>query len=1135
MLSFRFQLSIGSKHFGTDILRYKEIRMQKDGTFFVSGLDMDPGTVFYASMRIYNQAGIYTDISSDSVVISQAPYLSVIDGNKETDTDFQSVPNIVQGRWKYSDLCPIRDAYWSLLDLTGNVLVEYQPIPSAAQHFYNDEILLENGKKYTIVVKTIDFLNRTKIGKSDGFTVRIQPPFPGHVRDGIAEDINYQYSTTELSANWDSFGDRTADPTQSIEHYEIAIGNDRRYEKTRSNVHFFVNVGLNRTYTFNSLNLTSKLVRYYITIRAYSKAGGYAEGYSNGIRVGFNDDIVPGCVSLKPFQSEADSISLSWTGFKSDIGIIQYKIGISSHVQLITNDTIPCGEFRKNKTMFDVSMMQSVGLDEYKTIKSLKLLHGSFYFVTVVAEDWAGMCTAATSDPVLVDTTEPTPGNILVNDIKSNTVLFATSDSELHVQWEGFADPESGIMQSKVTVLECSSCEKADTCFSVEENIVQNDNKTSFYDLGLKNQNTYMVQIEVQNRAGLKTIVETSTILIDTSPPLSGSVKIVDRWDKVKSFQKYTTKVSGLLAIANTYHDYICPSQKQFFPDATTNRESWKMLSPMFAEEFVVLNRTGAFLGIGYNTELTDIVKSGVLSDPVDLNRGNYTVRLSAAKGQNIITTVALLTDNIAVPYEITNKPTEMIYDVGDFDNVTGLVGSNRNETEQDNTTQTTTTETVNAPERNSRTNYTDEVKASSFESEDYGIGIHFLGYKIDGNNNFHCIFWARNKKTSIQRWFRLKFDPTSSFHYYTINLKKKDVDLESTVDVMLIIDDEEIVSISGFQFDSDTRFAFATWNEDGYLPAIDDIYDPFYTAAVLLEVKIPEAEHKQCLDGHGFYDGESGIKDIFVGVSDSKTKVGNISPLKLYRSFCFPCIEPCQDLCHETCSDTMLSKGFTIIPLEVDGLSLETTDIDKCKNSSGKQSCNVTAYYLNVRVMNFAGQDVIAHSSGIQIDVTPPECNYVKCLDPEYSNDEPTDYIGSSSAIGGYWNCTEDVSQISEYFVRILSKDGRILMNSTKVGLTTKTNFTLNNGTFVDKKDYVLEMTAVNVGGLSTIMTCSVHVNLYPPDTTGAASQPLFTLGSVSSSADSPLWTSSQTNVGIAWSGGSKETEFYGETSIYY
>ncbi|WAR20843.1 hypothetical protein MAR_014817 [Mya arenaria] len=420
----RYELAIGNSVFGSNYLAYTAVEKSVDGIFFIDGFFLPSDVAFYATMRIHNKAGLKTEVSSKSVVVSQTPYLTVMDGDQDEDIDYQSVPNLIQGTWKYTDACPITEAKWSVENLAGRVLFDFIPIPNAGQVFFNDEVQLENGMKYIVTVQTIDALGRKKVARSDGVSIRIQPPLPGSVRDGLDLDLNYQFSTTELSANWDKFGDGSIDPTQTITRYKVAIGNDRRYSKTRSNVHYFANVGLNTSYTFTSLNLTSKLVRYYITVRGYSQAGGFIEGYSNGIRVGFDDDIRPGSVSINKYQASTNKMSVSYNGFQSDIAIIDYKVAISSHNEIIANDTVKCIDITKNSSMYDASNLQSYGLNEYVEIDGLQLVHGGQYYVTVVAEDEAGMCIALTGGPILIDTTPPQKGHLLINGIDPTTVVY---------------------------------------------------------------------------------------------------------------------------------------------------------------------------------------------------------------------------------------------------------------------------------------------------------------------------------------------------------------------------------------------------------------------------------------------------------------------------------------------------------------------------------------------------------------------------------------------------------------------------------------------------------------------------------------------------------------------------------------
>jgi hypothetical protein len=1126
-------VSIGFAPYATDVLDYTPVQLGENGIIFVDSFTLDEGAIFYATLRLYNHAGLKTEVTSDSVVISQSPVLSVTDGAEDDDIDYQSVPNLLQGKWKYSDLCPIKEAMWSAADLTGKVLFPYQPIPSAANIFYNDEVALENGMKYIVTIKTVDFLGRTKIARSDGVSVRIQPPVPGLVRDGLLEDLNYQYSTSELSTNWDNFGDGSKDPTQAIHHYEVSVGNDRRYEQTRSNIHFFVNVELNTSFTFKGLNLTSKLIKYYITVRSYSMAGSYTEGYSNGIRVGFNDDISAGTMSIHKYQSSTTSVEVSWTGFRSDIDIIDYMIGISSHGNVITNDTLKCSMFYLNSTDYDILALSTVSVDEYKKLTGLTLKHGDKYFVTIIAKDEAGMCFGITSKEILVDTSPPQIGFLSINNIRSETVLFADSDSEMMVQWHDFNDKESGIVKAKVSLLECKKCsieqKSSSNCIPIAETTVENDNKTAFYQLELSSQKVYLINLTLTNGAKLLTNVLSKSILVDTSAPLMGSVKIAKNWHSLDTFQNSTSELHGLMAIASTFDDYDCSSQKHFFPVA--HEMKFQGFSDDFSTDFVIVNRSGAFLGIGYNADLSEITKSSIVSEPLTLKRGNYSLTALIARGENIVTTVAFITDNVAVPFLIKDKPVENEFDESVFDNMTGLEvpESNAMVTNILTTPSTTTRNPVSFVPSDNDTSSTD----TNFDTDEYGFGVHFLGYKIANNKHWHHVFWARNKFTSIIRWFSVPFDYAAYFHRVTILVDSKSEYLETTVDLTLIIDGEETINIAGFKFFGDMKIATLIWNENGYKPPISDIYNPFYSHAVIREIDIPDEMAKLCRHGRGFYDGESSVKEIWLGVSDSKFEFGNVLPLSLYTQYCYPCQGLCQTLCKQPCSHKNLHDGFGLISLDLEGLDMKSSSIDDpCNNVTSDLQCNSTAFYLNVKLVNYAGLESFAYSNAVQIDITPPECDYVKCIDPDYSKDEPTQYLGSSSTIGAYWNCSEDISQIESYIVRVFdSSNNETVMNSTSVGLKTKKAFRLQNGTFRDGKNYVVEVTTINTAGLSITKSCKVQVSLFPPDTSGATTAPLYTnVSYVSADEDTPYWTTTQTEIGIEWQGGDSEVEYYGK-----
>ena len=747
--------------------------------------------------------------------------------------------------------------------------------------------------------------------------------------------------------------------------------------------------------------------------------------------------------------------------------------------------------------------------------------------MTVVAEDEAGMCVATVSQAIGVDTTPPATGYITINGIADSTVIFARKSSELHVGWEGFVDEESGLRYTTVKLFECKKCINGtvsnELCLIIDKRTVYSDNMSSFYELTLSSMRAYYVVLIVHNGADLETIVQSSSILVDESSPLPGKVKITSNWDTETTFQSSTDTLVGLLSIASSDFDYVCPSQHRHFPNMGTN--SMHNVLDSFSSDFLVVNSTGAYLGIGYNSDLTLITKSGIMSDILTLHSGNYTFTTTAAIGLMTITTVGIVTDQIAIPYSIEEKPEENMFDINTFNNVTGLQTSNIS-LDDNETVPTPKTDSNIQFQENNDTN----ERSVNFKSDEYGFGIHFLGYKISSNRDWHHIFWATNKYTTILRWFTMA-TPPNEITSYTITVKQRTEFLKQTLDLTLVVNADELVSISGFQFYGEIHLVTLTWNENDYMPPLIDIYNPFYSDAFLKSIDIPDDIDKPCRHGIGFYDGESAIKELWLGVSDNIKEPGNIKPMELSQRFCFPCIRPCFGLCELPCNETFLTEGFNLISIQQSGLSMQSQNQEKhCANITSEEPCNSTAYYINAKLINFAGQETYAFSNGIQIDTTSPVCYYVKCTDPNFSIDQPTHYLGSSSSIGAYWNCTESESQIVDHKVEVVHiQSGIVVLNKTSVGLGTKYHVLLDNGTLDDMNDYQLNVYVSNTAGLITTGSCSVRVNLYPPDVSNVDSDVLFTDGSTPSSPNAPYWASSQTAIGMQWNGGTTNTEFYG------
>ena len=1044
-----------------------------------------------------------------------------------------SVIVCISGIWAYSDSCPILSAEWAVTDLSGNVILDYTPTPGNGRFMYNDELNLERNFMYFISIRVVDAVNRTREAISDGVAVLLQSPAPGRVHDGLAEDdIDYQESTTELSANWDDFGyNGSSNPSHVIDHYEVAIGSDRREHSTRINIHYFINVGLNTSHTFTHLNLTAKNVTYYITVRAYSVTGAYVEQYTNGIQVGYRDIVFPGEVEVAEYQSSTNKLLASWEGFESDIGIKKYIVGVSTSVIIDHNETFSCSELHTNKTLFDVKQPEERALDTVVEFTNLNLQHGQVYFVTVIAEDIINYCAAATSSGILIDTTPPNISNarVLLNEWDSNQKDFVFVDDvkQLSVTLNNVRDSESGIQTILVKLMQYTSCPNTTNYHQnfivLEEVSIENETEATFYNLDLQSSSYYTLNISVLNKAGLHSDIDAPLFSLDISAPVTGSVKIASDWRTPVDFQSSTTSIKALTAIALTKEDYDCLNDQYIFAN---DSNEWTPLSGAYTTENVVQTSSKMYLHIGYNIPLTKVCKGGTRGRKEKLKEGTYAIRLSSAGGTNIITTFSLSTMMNYFPSSFT-PPLPSDEAGGNYENGTFAEEYIVNST----TTPVTATSTTATPLNINTTNSTEE---NLKDASSIGFGFHIIGERQNNSDFWDVMLWAADRYSSPYQWSRLESDPSSSDILYELVLTKKERAASLSWDIELKINGTSKAKLYGVELDVDLFLYVQTWNKDGYEERVTDPFNPFRSAAEFSSVVVPLGLDKECLHGKGFYDGESGLVELWAGVADNVNEIDNIKEMQLYQTFCIPCKLNCEIGCNATCSGNGEMADFNVIEILIGGLSLTpTTTISNGSNAAIKNTItNSSSYYVNVKLVNLAGQSTLARSNPVMVDNTPPLCGLMKCTDPLNTGlDQPTEYLGSNTTIGAYWNCEENLSDIQKYVIGIgTSSADDTVYEYSSMGLQSKVNISLN-GTdmFEDGKTYYVNLQVWNSAGIWSNYWCRSHVILTPPDVSQTSPGNLYTdpSGVVG-------WNVSimgqQDRIGFFWDSPKDDTEYYGK-----
>ncbi|XP_013394005.1 uncharacterized protein LOC106161555, partial [Lingula anatina] len=1140
-----YELALGSYFQGTDVMGFHDIGLNTSK--FIDGLALPPASTVYASVRGFNKGGLYDAVVSEGTVVSPHPILSVVDGSDRHDVNFQTDMSSVSAYWDYQDPCPLQEVLWSVVRVDGVVIKPPSRVPPSDHYLINDETDLENDKTYYSIVTIVDVINRTQTARSNGFTVKIEPPIPGYVADGHSADINYQQSTTHLSAHWGPFGDsHSKDPSQRIDHYEISLGNDRRYELTRMNVHSFVNVGLSRNHTFDGLNLTAKSTTYYVTVRAYSEAGSMTEVSSNGIKVGYVDYIKPGTVFAKMFQSSTKGLQASWEEFSSDLQIRDYQVCVSTDAEFITalsNKSIHCEDLQdQNNLEFNRTVMTSVGTDTTVKLSNLALIHGHKYYIVVKATDAASNCGIAASPPILIDTTPPLPGKVVVG-LEGTNALYAVSTETLTATWSGFRDPETQIVMYEVSLFQrlvCSNIHLNDTELSLIKGPVEmtNDSTIEFTHLRLKPHVPYYVKLQASNEAGLSATYWSDPVFVDDTPPFPGDVKHGSNWKISDLYQASTTSLQGMIGIAQDTVTAICPSTKriQFF---SKHQEGMSVLKssprlsdipqPYYQPDNVQTSSGQLVLLTGHDKYRFHLELAGVkraLSSDV---LGNFSFFLQAAKGESIITSVTLSKgDNDEIfPFEdpvIVDLPSSDMFQNSSIefrsDNITAgsvvVNGTNKNST---TTAQKDSSKAVHA---NITINGSANV-ANQFHLVP-GVGLHILGYSVGSDVKWYCMFWCTNEDGRESEWVELSFDPTSKAATYTIQIEEEDHPTRTSWNAKLHINNEfkaaffNIIKPKGF-------LKIRTWSRNDFVPGVVDVFYPFQTQAALKYLEIPLPRDKPCHFGKPFYDLESKLKELWVGVGRYNNLVDDVIPLHLYKRFCSPCQYECDMTCSPECPllefpQTVLLKNLTLAP------EREKNSDDINQDSA---TPNAAVYFMIIKTINHAGLETTVSSQGITIDTTPPNCTLIHCLDPSYSMEEPVEYVGTNESIGAYWDCEEDISDIIGYDVALGTTPGHDnIISFYSVGLNNRV--ILNNFTqpLQQYGTYYVSVRAKNAAGQSTMATCYVAIDTEVPSIAGLKD-------TVKPPGVSPLpnipgvyATDNSHETALEWAKGSETVEYY-------
>ncbi|XP_078700910.1 uncharacterized protein LOC144927390 [Branchiostoma floridae x Branchiostoma belcheri] len=380
-----------------------------------------------------------------------------------------------------------------------------------------DNLALQQGRRYHICIHA----NRTTqvfetfsqelpavSACSDGITVDRTPPTPGRVWIENSDDKSYQSSSSEIVVRWDPFVDLeehgTSRHVSGIRTYLCAIGTS----PGGIDVQDFTEVGNINSVVVHNLGLNSGIT-YYATIKGVDFVGLSSIAVSDGVTV----DTTPPEKNDKAidigglFLQSLDSISVRWPDvfFDKESGISSFYWAVGSAPGV--DDVVR------------LKAAENVGGDSEI---DPPLLEGHTYYVTIMAENGAGLVSTAISHGYVADTSPPEAG--FVHDGPAadppNDLDYQTDKTTISAHWGGFHDPHTDIVSYKWSIGTCPMCK--DVLEDVDLGI-KSDMSAS--NLPLVPGFTYYVTITACNAAQLCTTASSDGVLMDDTPPVAGTVR----------------------------------------------------------------------------------------------------------------------------------------------------------------------------------------------------------------------------------------------------------------------------------------------------------------------------------------------------------------------------------------------------------------------------------------------------------------------------------------------------------------------------------------------------------------------------------------------------------------------------------
>jgi hypothetical protein len=436
------------------------------------------------------------------------PYGFVQDGNKSADIAWQSEDNVLCASWanisdRESGIETFEVAYGVCKTSFERTAIFTNVGLQTSYCFIRAKLQLL--MQYCVAVRSLNKVADSSLTISDGVVIS-KPPATENaiVYDGTnSEDLDYTHETS-YTATWTGFEEQGA----PIRHFYARIFR----EDNKQLVHELCNETALSSCSANlSTSILAPGVKVFTQVCSVNIVNQVACARSDGFIPDY-DPPQPGKVvngrllwRHAAAQPERQSVAATWEGF------------IDVHTP-IAACTWSIGDRNDKESILEAT---NVGRSTWAEASLLSLEHGLVFYITVACTNMAGLTSQSVSEPVLVHTMAPSFSHVelyhTTTMIRGNMV-YASRSSHVQLAW--------GIHKESSKGLSVTSMVAIGTTMGGQDVQAFGEECTSPFTIPDLPTNIYYVSILLKDSLDRTAYHANSTLVIDSTPPLSDGVTI---------------------------------------------------------------------------------------------------------------------------------------------------------------------------------------------------------------------------------------------------------------------------------------------------------------------------------------------------------------------------------------------------------------------------------------------------------------------------------------------------------------------------------------------------------------------------------------------------------------------------------